>query len=158
VTDLPISKDPKKLTFIGAGVLALGTFMPIVSVPIIGSISYFQGGDGKILLVVAIVAAVLAYLNQTKHVLWAGIAAALVLFYGLFNFMKMKSDMQAELGADENNPFRGLAEMAMQSVQIQWGWIPLLAGTAALLYAGWIAFKAAKDGAADQTDAAEISD
>lgn len=149
MTDIPISKDAQKLSFIGAGVLALGTFMPIVSMPIVGSISYFNGGDGKILFVIAIVAGVLAYLKQTKHVLWAGIAAALVLFYGLFNFMKMKSDMQAELGGDENNPFRGLAEMAMESVQIQWGWIPLLGGTLTLLYAGWMAWKAAKTEAAE---------
>ena len=44
----------------------------------------------------------------------------------------MKSQMESELAG---NPFRGLADMAMQSVQLQWGWALLIVG-AGLVIAG----------------------
>jgi len=32
-----------------------------------------------------------------------------------------------------DNPFRGLADMVMQSVQLQWGWALLIVGAAMLI-------------------------
>jgi hypothetical protein len=42
----------------------------------------------------------------------------------------MESDLK-------DNPFSGLAEMAVQSVQIQWGWLLLLGGAGCMIFAGW---------------------
>ena len=41
-----------------------------------------------------------------------------------------KADMESELAG---NPFRGLADMAMQSVQLQWGWALLIVGAALVI-------------------------
>jgi len=38
--------------------------------------------------------------------------------------------MESELAG---NPFRGLADMAMQSVQLQWGWALLIVGAALVI-------------------------
>lgn len=141
MADLPISKDSKKLAFVGAGLLAIGPFMPVVSVPIVGNLNLFNGGegDGIILLVLAGIGAVLAYLGKTRHVLWPGLAAAAMLLYGLVRFQQLKSQMRADMDSDlEDNPFKGLAELAIESVQLQWGWFPLVAGAGIMIYAGWL--------------------
>jgi len=47
--------------------------------------------------------------------------------------MKMSeanAQMETELA---DNPFRGLADMAMQSVQLQWGWALLVVGAALVI-------------------------
>jgi hypothetical protein len=44
--------------------------------------------------------------------------------------MKM-SDVKSHMESDlAGNPFRGLADMAVQSVQLQWGWALLVVGSA----------------------------
>jgi hypothetical protein len=39
------------------------------------------------------------------------------------------------------NPFRGIADVAMQSVQIQWGWAVLIVGAGFLIAAAMICDK-----------------
>lgn len=139
MSDVPISQNPKSMAFIGAGILTLGTFVPIVSLPIVGNVNYFANGegDGMLLVVLAAITAVLAFLNQTKHVLWSGLAAALMIAWALIRFANLKSEMQAQMDEElAGNPFRGLAEVAVQSVQLQWGWIVLIAGAGIIIYAG----------------------
>ena len=56
------------------------------------------------------------------------------MLFAFINFqLKMsqaKADMESELAG---NPFRGLADMAMQSVQLQWGWALLTVGAALVI-------------------------
>lgn len=144
MTDTAIARDPQKLSYIGAGVLAFGTFAPIVSMPIVGNLNYFANGrgDGVILVILAAVAAGLARFGMAKHVLWTGLGAAAMLLWAFIRFQNMKSEMQSRMDTElADNPFRGFAEMAMQSVQLQWGWFPLVAGAATLIYAGLLARK-----------------
>jgi hypothetical protein len=45
---------------------------------------------------------------------------------------EVKAQMQEKLS---NNPFKGIADVAMQSVQIQWGWAVLVVGAVLLIAA-----------------------
>ena len=66
-----------------------------------------------------------------------GIHPAAMLLWAFIRFQNIKSEMQSQMDTElADNPFRGLAEMAMQSVQLQWGWLPLVLGAALLVYAG----------------------
>lgn len=131
--------DRRTIGFIGCGLLAAGVFTPIVSLPIIGNMNYFHNGrgDGIIVLILAAIGAVLLFTERFKGAMLAGIGAALVLAYTFINFQvrlsQMKEEMEAKLAG---NPFGGLAEMAMQSVQLQWGWVVLVAGAGCLIAAG----------------------
>jgi len=59
-----------------------------------------------------------------------------MLGFTLFNFQYRFSKMKAEMNKGlEDNPFRGLADLAVQSVQMQWGWAVLLVGGVMLLIA-----------------------
>ena len=124
------------LGLIGSIVLFIGVFTPIVSIPIIGDMNYFQNGegDGTIILVLAVISLILV-LTKKYNVLWfTSIGSIGVMLFTFINFQskisQVKADMDSELA---DNPFRGLAEMAMQSVQLQWGWALLVVGAALVI-------------------------
>ena len=127
--------DRKTLGFIGCALLAAGVFTPIVSLPVSGDMNYIDNaqGDGIIVLALAAVAAGLLFTERLKPVLYTGIAAALVLAYTFINFQVRLSQMKEEIA---DSPLGGLAEMAMQSVQLKWGWVVLVAGAGCLIAAG----------------------
>lgn len=138
-------KDSESLALMGAAVLFVGAFMPIVSVPIVGSLNYFQNGkgDGVVVVLLALATAFLAMTGRTRHVVWTGGAAIALLGFTFINFQSRMSDARAKMDTElADNPFRGLAEAAMGSVQLQWGWAVLLIGAGLTVYAGWQARKA----------------
>ena len=134
------------LGFIGSIVLFIGVFTPIVSVPIMGNMNYFQNGegDGTIVLVLAVISLILVLAKKYKGLWFTGIASLGIMLFTFMSFQskmsqltQLKADMESELAG---NPFRGLADMAIQSIQLQWGWALLLVGAALV-----IASAAAKD-------------
>jgi AAA+ superfamily predicted ATPase len=121
----------------GALVLFIGVFTPIVSIPTVGYINYFQNEkfDGVIILSLAVVSFVLLLARLYRTLWFTGFASLGVL---LFTFMKLqiriaeiKEKVGAEL-ADKRSP--GLADWAMRSVQIEWGWPVLTIGAAFILW------------------------
>lgn len=119
------------LGLIGSIILFIGVFTPIVSVPIMGNMNYFQNGrgDGTIVLGLAVISLVLVLAKKYKGLWFTGLGSMAVLAFTFINFQmkisNMKSEMENEMAG---NPFRGLADMAMQSVQLQWGWALLIVG------------------------------
>jgi len=133
-------KDTKTLALIGAAVLFVGAFMPIVSMPIVGSINYFNNGkgDGVFILLIAGITAALALTGRTRHTLWTGSAALVMLGVTFIRFQSGMSEMRTRMDTElAGNPFRGLAEAAVGAVQLQWGWAVLLLGAGLTIYAGW---------------------
>ena len=124
------------LGLIGSIVLFVGVFTPIVSVPIMGNMNYFQNGkgDGTIVLILAVISLVLVLVKKYKGLWFTGIGSLAVMLFTFINFQstisQAKADMELELA---ENPFRGLVDMAMQSVQLQWGWALLIVGAALVI-------------------------
>jgi hypothetical protein len=134
----------RTIALIGAGLLFIGAFLPIVSMPVVGSVNYFQNGrgDGVIILLLAAATAILAGTRNTRHVLWTGIAALALLGYTFVRLQLAIADMRARLETElADNPFRGLAEAAVGAVQIQWGWAVLTMAAGMVIWAGWSARK-----------------
>jgi len=121
---------------IGAIILFIGVFMPIVSVPIIGNMNYFQNGkgDGAIVFILAVISLILVLAKKYKG-LWAtGIGSLSVMAFTFVNFQIKMSNVKAQMESElAGNPFKGLANMAMQSVQLQWGWALLVVGAALVI-------------------------
>ena len=119
------------LAIVGALLLFVGVFLPIVSMPIVGSLNYFHNGqgDGTIILVLAVISVVLAITRRLRALWITGLSSVGMLLFALVNFLirmaQMRQQMQAELA---DNPFKGLADVAMNSVQLQWGWAVLMLG------------------------------
>jgi len=126
----------KLLGIIGSIVLFIGVFMPIVSVPIVGNMNYFQNGkgDGTFVLILAWISFVLVLAEKFKGLWFTGLGSLGIMLFTFINFQakmsQAKADMEAELAG---NPFRGLADIAMQSVQLQWGWPVLIVGAALVI-------------------------
>jgi len=119
------------LGLIGSIVLFTGVFTPILSIPIMGNITYLQNGksEGTIVLVLAVVSLMLVLTKKYKGLWFTGLGSAAVIALTFFNFQMKLSDMKAKMGANlAGNPFKGLADMAMQTVQLQWGWALLVVG------------------------------
>jgi hypothetical protein len=119
------------LGLIGSIVLFIGVFTPIVSAPIIGSMNYFQNGkgDGMLILILAIVSLVFVLTKKYKGLWFTGVGSLAIMALTFINFQMKISDMKSQMESElAGNPFRGLADVAMQSVQLQWGWALLIVG------------------------------
>ncbi|WP_191758172.1 type IV pilin-like G/H family protein [Komarekiella delphini-convector] len=131
----------KILGVTGSIILFIGVFTPIVTAPMIGSLNYFHNGkgDGVVLLILAVISLILAVKEKYKWLWWTGLASLGVIIIGLINFQirisQLKSNMEEELAG---NPFKGFADVAIQSVQIQWGWVLLILGAGMIIAAAII--------------------
>jgi hypothetical protein len=111
--------------------MVLGAFLPIVSLPIVGTVNYFNNGqgDGIFIVLLAAIAAALAF-TKASNFAWVPAALGGVLVgFTVLNLISRISAAQAELSQSlAGNPFAGLAEGLMGSVQIQFGWVVIVIG------------------------------
>lgn len=149
-----LSKDPKQiLGLIGSSLLFIGVFTPIISYPVIGTMNTFQHTqwDGPIILILAIIS---IFLSLTGRYNWLWVTGFLSLGVVAITFLTIQfklAALQEKMAMRlAGNPFRGLADKALQSVQIRWGWALLVAGALLL-----IASAALKEGFALRTDQAK---
>lgn len=139
-----ILNSNSKLGYIGAGLMGFGVFTPILSLPIVGSITYFNNGkgDGVVLLLLSLVGAYMIYCNQSKVTLTIGLVSTLLVVYTSWNVMNAISEAKKQLESElEGNLFSGLASGLMGTVQMQWGWIFLYVGAIALTLSGYLSLK-----------------
>ena len=124
------------LGIIGSALLFIGVFMPIMKLPIIGDMNYFQNGkgDGVFILVFAVGSFAIVMVRQYSSLWFTSIASAAVLAFTFFNFHSKMNQVKTQMDMDlSGNPFRGLADMAVQSIQIQYGWAVLIVGVVLLM-------------------------
>lgn len=122
----------------GTMALLIGVFGPIVSVPILGTMNYFQNGrgDGVFIILLAIASAVFAFNKRFGHLWWTASGSLGVMLFTFLRFQSVFSSLKRDIESTlEGNLFRGLAEAAVGGVQLGWGWAPLLIGVALLFIA-----------------------
>ncbi len=129
------------LGILGSAILFIGVFLPILSLPIVGNINYFRNGegDGVFVLVLAVLSLILTITKNYKF-LWAtGGGSIGMMLFTYYTFYSEMSKQRASLETDlAGNPFKGLAEAMMQSVQVQWGVAVMIIGAALILAAAII--------------------
>lgn len=121
---------------IGAALLIVGVFAPIIRIPIVGSINYFNNGqgDGVFVLVIALISLFFVITRKYKWVLWSGIISMAIIFTSYVGFQLKLGEVKSDIGAElAGNPFRGLADAAVNSVQTQWGFSVLIIGALLLI-------------------------
>lgn len=140
-----IAFDPQDrqqmLGLAGSVVVALGVFAPLVRVPFLGHLTYFQNGqgDGVIVLFCAGAGLFLSLFRNFKGTLGAGLASVGLLVFTFIRIQVKMAEMQAEMQQKlAGNPFRGLAEATMGSVQFEWGWGVLLVGGGLMVASGLV--------------------
>jgi hypothetical protein len=126
------------IAIIGAIVLFLGVFAPIVSVPFLGDINYFHNGegDGVILLVLAAATVPLALVKLYRSFWLTGGGSLAVLAFTFVNFQSKMTELRSSMEKDlAGNPFAGLGQAALGSIQLQWGWAVLVIGACLVIAA-----------------------
>ena len=142
-----IMERKQSLAIAGCVSLFLGAFAPIVSLPVVGNLNYFQNGkgDGSLILVFVAVSLISALAKNYQWMRLMGIASLGLEFYTFFTFLNRMDELKSKLSQDLNgNPFKGLADIVMQSAQLQWGWVFLFLGSGLLIYASSIGSKPQK--------------
>lgn len=133
------------LAFIGSALLFVGVFCPILSVPIMGQVNYFQNGkgEGMIIIVLAAASAIIAVMKRFRFLWLTGGASLVLLVITFIRFQSKLGDLKNQMQSDlHDNPFKGLADLAIESVQIQWGIAILILGGVLVIAAAAIRPKA----------------
>jgi len=130
-------RKKRLLGLLGCGLLIIGVFLPIISMPIVGSFNYIHNGrgDGIIVLALAVISGLLILGELFRGLVVTGLLALAVMCFTLCQFFAYLSNARAEM-ARSDNIFKGLGEAMLATVQIQWGWVPLVAGGFLVLAAG----------------------
>jgi hypothetical protein len=119
------------LGLVGSLILFIGVFTPVISLPIVGSVNYFQNGrgDGVFILLLAVLSVFLTLTRRYHLLLFTGIGSLAILTITFVTFQMRMSEMQSQFKQTmANNPFAGLGDAMFSTIQIQWGWAVLLIG------------------------------
>jgi hypothetical protein len=128
------------LVWIGAVLLAIGVFLPLVSAPYVGAVTFLTSGDSPraIMFATAILAFILALVGWTRHALWAGIAALAVIGYGYWH-------LQDRIGRFEEKFGDGLVgrfvRRGTDQIQLEGGWVIIVLGGLLILAGGTLAWR-----------------
>ena len=138
-TERPVDTRPGRQTLaVTAAILLLvGIFSPIVSFSFVGDIDFFRSGygDGYILLLMAASSLALAFTGRWKQVIVPALGSLAVILWTFLGVQETISD--ARSGGSPTlagNPHEGLAPATMASIQWEWGWVLLFAGSGLLVY------------------------
>ena len=136
---------------IGSIILIVGVFTPIFRVPIIpipipsiddmnyflmGNLNYIQyaESDGMIVLILAVISLILVLIKKYKGLWFTGLGSIGVLLFTFIDFQSRRSQVIANPESElAGSPFRGLADIAIQFVELQWGWALLIGGAALVI-------------------------
>jgi len=124
------------LGILGSAILFIGVFMPIVKLPVVGEMNYFHNGrgDGVIILALAATSFVFVLIRWYRQLWITSLGSAAVLAFTFFNFQSKMSQATRQMETElKDNPFRALADLAVQSVHLLWGWAVLVIGIAFLI-------------------------
>ncbi|WP_416665997.1 type IV pilin-like G/H family protein [Egbenema bharatensis] len=120
------------LGFAGIAITILGIFSPVMTAPIVGTLTYFRNGTTEAIVLLLLTAFSAVFLVKRYYSwLYGSSIWALFLVGGTFlHYQSVISDMKASIDRDlVGNPFRGIADMAMAGTGLSWGWIFLFLGT-----------------------------
>ena len=123
--------------FVGCLLMLLGIFLPVVSFPLVGSMNYVHNGNEGAIAIGILVAISLVFIWLRKFsALWFTSTGALgTITFSLLMLVFQIATMKAELQKNaDGNPFAGLGELAVQGIQIQWGWAVLFIGAALAVF------------------------
>lgn len=122
----------------GAALLAIGVFCPVISAPIVGDVNLFKNGEGDGVLILAVAfLSILFILMKKMKLLWYSAGASLIMIgFTFYQFRVRLTELSRDMATDlAGNPFRGFADVAIQSVNMQWGWGVLIIGCCLLFAA-----------------------
>jgi hypothetical protein len=128
--------NAKQITaIVGSIALALGCFLPVIHLPIVGDFTFFNNGsgDGLIVLILAFVALACAFFRPAIIVsaIMGWLSAGFVAF-SFYHYLQQVSKVQTRFGDNI------LGQFFTHSVQLGAAWPFLIGGTIALIVSGFL--------------------
>jgi len=117
--------------FLGSIFLFIGVFAPLIRMPILGNMNYIQSGkgDGIIIIFLAVISFILTIIKKYKGLWFTGIGSLGVIAFTFINLQIIMTTAKAQIETElAENLFKGVADLLMQSVQLQYGWVFLIIG------------------------------
>jgi hypothetical protein len=121
---------------IGTIILFAGVFAPLVSIPVIGSMNYYQAvkSEAATVLILAMISCILLLAKQYNGLWFTGLGSMAIMASTVINFQTNIDDVKSQTGDEAaDSLLSGLTNIAMQSVQIQWGVALLVVGAALII-------------------------
>lgn len=110
------------LVMIGSMMLALGVFLPILSLPLRGSIDLFDFPlPGIAVLVLAAAALLLSALDLSRHAIWPGLGSLAALGIG-YVLVQQRIEETRDVGLDLRHPIQSIRGAAARAADLQFGW------------------------------------
>ncbi len=112
--------DKKLLGLLGIGVVFCGVFAPALNVPALGTMSYMLcgGGDGTLLMALALLSILFVQKNMYRALLFAGLASLGIVIY---TYAEIYSRLSA------------LDAATAKTYHLSWGWAVLITGITVVL-------------------------
>jgi hypothetical protein len=128
----------------GAAVMAAGVFLPVIRVPKRGNMTLMDlESAGTIVLVLAGIAAGIALIGWTRHVVWPGIASLALLGYAYQRTNAEIAQSKVRLGGGlGEDPLAALRDLAASNSKLEYGWSVLAIAALVILAAGVLAWRA----------------
>ena len=107
------SQKERLIGFAGAALLAIGSFLPAINIPIRGSISYLNGGkgDGMLVLFIAFLAFYYAFKMSKRSLMLSGLFSLAVIGYGFVNILQKVAEVKGGVSS-------GLGQMLLNGVGV----------------------------------------
>jgi NADH:ubiquinone oxidoreductase subunit H len=133
----------KIIALVGAAILAVGVFLPVVQVPKRGAMTLMDlESAGVIILVLAAIAAGVALIGWTRHAVWPGIGALGLLAYAYQRTNAEIAQSRARLsGGIGEDPLAALRDLAASNSRVDYGWSVLAVGALIVVVAGVLAWR-----------------
>jgi hypothetical protein len=137
-------KDSRAIISVGATMLVLGVFLPLFSLPLLGSITYYENSRGAALVIVALAlaSAGLAAAGRARFALVTGLSVLGVLFLGYLRTRAAIDRMREDFGGGlRGQILEAIADRAAAAVEIRWGWAVLILGALLVIWGGAAAWR-----------------
>ena len=135
----------KVIVLVGAALLVVGVFLPLVRVPKLGTVSFIADGDWKgiVVLLLGLAAGVLALIERTEHALWPGLASLGVIAFTFFTLQSRMAEMRGRAAGVLGDDRLGerLADVAANAVKLEYGWAVLVIGAILAIAGGALAWR-----------------
>lgn len=120
---------------ISSFILLVSTFLPIATMPVVGTVNYIGNGrgDGVLVVIVAIASMLFILAKKTKWISFSGAISLVIIFNTFWRFQFAIADARTSLESLNGNPFKGIAVAALASIGMSWGWIFLIASSVSLI-------------------------
>ena len=139
--------DKKLIAIIGAAIVIVGVFLPVLSSRSMSAGILLSGDDlnwrGLVVIGCALIGAVLALMRQTRHAIWPGVA---ILGFLVWQYVELTGRLgrMATIVSGDNVPPELAAMMTARMPQINMlGWAVMGIGALIMIAAGAMAWKSA---------------